>query len=116
MISKEPNEELWKAIIEWIRIQLKRKHLEKNIDFFNADLSKYGRREVKSMLETMTEKLIGTGEQKAIIRILKRRFGNVEPDLEKQLQTISSLEYLDNLIDFSLTCETLDEFKTKLIS
>ena len=64
MVSKESNEELWKAIIEWIRIQLKRKHSEENIEFFNADLSKYGRREVKSMLETMTEKLIDLGEQK----------------------------------------------------
>jgi predicted transposase YdaD len=52
------------------------------------------------------------GEAKAIIRILTRRIGKPSTKLQKQIEGVNNIDQLDELIDFALTCVSLDEFAT----
>jgi hypothetical protein len=56
----------------------------------------------------------GKAECKAddIIRILTRRIDKPSARLQKKIREVCDLNQLDELIDFSLTCVSLDEFAT----
>ena len=64
IIAQEPNEELWQSVAQWIAEKLKRKlpgdEAEKLLE--NLDFEKYSKKEIKTMLETMPEKLITWGK------------------------------------------------------
>jgi hypothetical protein len=59
-------------------------------------------------------KVEGKAEGKAddIIRILTRRIDKPSARLQKKIMEVYDLNQLDELIDFSLTCVSLDEFAT----
>lgn len=61
IIGQEPDKELWKEIIQWIVVLLKRVFPEKGELLENLDFEKHKRKEIQSMLETMHKKLVGWG-------------------------------------------------------
>ncbi|MDR2705746.1 MAG: hypothetical protein LBC02_08210, partial [Planctomycetaceae bacterium] len=54
------------------------------------------------------------GEAKTIIRILSRRLKMPSKSLQKKICSIKNIAKLDELVDFALTCVSLDEFATAL--
>ena len=54
------------------------------------------------------------GEVKALLKILRRMFGQIPPELQKQLEGIRSVKKLDTLIDLALASTSLDEFQTQM--
>jgi hypothetical protein len=69
----------------------------------------------KVKLEAMLE---GELEAKAddIIRFLKKRFDKSPPTnkLQEQIRDVRSIEKLDELFDFAITCNSIDEFVSVL--
>jgi len=127
MIAKEPNEELWKAIIEWIKPKLKQNLPEKAGEILeNLDLEKYSRKEINTMLETMPRKMFDLGEQKglqkgiqkgvkeSIAKVLQSRFGKLSPELKDHLNAVVALEDLESLLETAANVKTLAEFKEAL--
>ena len=59
-----------------------------------------------------------TGEIKAkreaLVKILNRLFGQISPELQKQLEVIRSVKKLDTLIDLALASTSLEEFQTQM--
>jgi hypothetical protein len=50
------------------------------------------------------------GEIQALIKILRKRFGNVPDDIQNRLHQLSSLEQVKKLLDLVLACNSLDQF------
>ena len=67
LIGQETDEEIWKAVVEWVYYCLKRRYSEEKAEelFEEVDFRKHSRKEVTNMLETMPEKLIDYASQKA---------------------------------------------------
>jgi hypothetical protein len=55
---------------------------------------------------------IAKGKAEDIIHILTRRIDKPSARLQKKIREVCDLNQLDELIDFSLTCVSLDEFAT----
>jgi predicted transposase YdaD len=54
------------------------------------------------------------GKAEVIIRILSRRLKTPPKSLQKKINSIRNIAQLDELVDFALTCISLDEFATAL--
>ncbi|MDR0610813.1 MAG: hypothetical protein LBG58_11935 [Planctomycetaceae bacterium] len=54
------------------------------------------------------------GTAKTIIRILSIRLETPSKPLQKKIQSIKNIAKLEELVDFALTCVSLDEFATAL--
>jgi hypothetical protein len=50
------------------------------------------------------------GEIQALIKILRKRFGNVPDNIQNRLHQLSSLEQVEKLLDLVLACNSLDQF------
>ena len=59
-----------------------------------------------------------TGEmmkaREALVKILNRLFGQISPELQKQLEVIRSVKRLDTLIDLALASNSLEDFQAKM--
>lgn len=54
------------------------------------------------------------GQQRAIVRVLRRRFGTVPDDLVGRLQAVDDQDQLDDLVDQAATCSSLEAFRKRL--
>jgi predicted transposase YdaD len=119
IVNNEPDEELWKAIIEWIVVKLKREFPEKMGEVLDdLDFAKHSRKEIKSMLETMPKKLFTLGKQEgirdSIIEVLEEKFGQVPLEIAEKLGTIAQASDFAFLLRKSATVQSLKEFKNIL--
>ena len=107
VIEKETDDELWKAVVEWIFIKLKGKHPSSLPELWkNIDLENNNRKEVITMLETMPEKLFADGKKEGIREGKEEGIKEIALNMLKKgisLEDISeytgfSIEYIQNLI------------------
>ena len=54
------------------------------------------------------------GLRESLVRILTRRFEAVPPEMLSRISEIESIQRLEQLIDISLDCPTLEEFQERL--
>ena len=116
LFDRETDDEIWKAVAEWLSVLLRRRHPLDAVKLMQEiDFTKHNRQEVKTMLATMPEKLIAYGEQKgiakSIIRVLKTRFGEVPEQIQEGLQGSKSIEHLESLLEKATSVRTLKEFQ-----
>jgi len=52
--------------------------------------------------------------QANILRILKLRFGVVPEDIAEKLQAVADESRLEDLLDFSVNCPDLEDFRRRL--
>lgn len=119
LFDRETDDEIWKAVAEWLSVLLRRRHPLDAVKLMQEiDFTKHNRQEVKTMLATMPEKLIAYGEQKgiakSIIRVLKTRFGEVPQDIIEQLGKIEIIEKLDTLLEQATLVNNLQEFQDSI--
>jgi predicted transposase YdaD len=74
---------------------------------------------MQELMESETyRKVAKTGESKAkredLFKILKRLFGQIPPELQKQLEGFRSLKKLDTLVDLALASSSLEDFQVKM--
>ena len=85
LIDKEHDDEIWKGILEWIRMRLLGNHPKKAEKLFQEiDFSKHNRKEIKTMLETMPRKLIAYGHKKG--KIEGKAEGKIEGKAEGKIE------------------------------
>jgi predicted transposase YdaD len=123
-IDQETDDELWKAIIDWLLMLLKREMPDKVVDAIKkVDLSKHSRQEVRSMLETMPKKLVAYGREEgrkeghreSILKVLEAKFKNVTAvEIRNSLATITTSESLEALLKTAAVAHSLVEFKDAL--
>ncbi len=128
ILNKEPDELLWKSIIKWVVLKLKREFPEKASEVLeNLDLERNTRKEIKSMLETMPKKLFTLGEQtgrklgrqegrqegikESIIEVLKEKFQEVPEDIITSLGCIIQKQDLAFLLRKAASSNNLQEFQ-----
>ena len=69
------------------------------------------------MIESpLITELLAKRMQEAIVRVLKRRFGKVPPDVIKHLQPILKEKRLNDLLDHATDCATVEAFREYLLS
>ena len=75
------------------------------------------RQEVVKMRKTGAEALMERGERRAgmrirrqtLIRLLRRRFGDIPPEVVSAVEATDNVDQLDNWLDRLVTARTLDE-------
>ena len=69
--------------------------------------------EIRSPLIT---ELLAKCTQDTILRVLRRRFGKVSPDVRKQLRIVISRAKLNKLICHAAVCPSMEAFRDQLLS
>lgn len=60
------------------------------------------------------ERIREEGRASAIVKILLKRFGAIPESLRTAVHEITDLVRLDELLDLSLSCETVEQFEEQL--
>jgi hypothetical protein len=73
-----------------------------------------GREKMKG--SRFAQDFMGEGKRDAILRILRARFGEVNPEAVEAINTVEDIGRLDDLIDMAVRCSRLQDFRDVLLA
>ena len=121
LLENEPDDEIWLAIVGWVYVKLCRKSPEQANELFDEiDFSKFSRKEVTTMLETVSAKLWAGGKQEGmlegslvrLVKILKRTSPQLLAKYEGELNKVRTMEEFEVIEEKILQELEADRFKS----